>query len=274
MDEFHLIIKRLGDWLEVAPHVPLTFAEPALSRSLRTPPQALLELVLVVRGRLPLTVGDRGALLGRNQLALVNAHFGNFGVLDDDVIYACVSFDIGDLPEFTDLAQSPLLLLSDLPRGRGMEQVFQRLCAAFHAPPTTANRWQLKASALALLAQLSDHAAVIPDSISRPRAGGQVRAALVDLSRGQGRSDLAIADIADRQGISHGHLCRLFHQQLGCSPSAYLLELRMRRAAGMLRRTSMAVKEVSHQVGFRDPLYFSRAFKAYAGKSPRAFRHG
>ena len=43
-------------------------------------------------------------------------------------------------------------------------------------------------------------------------------------------------------------------------------------AERLLRFTDATVGEVSHQAGFADPLYFSRAFKRHAGEPPVAYR--
>jgi AraC family transcriptional activator of pobA len=40
----------------------------------------------------------------------------------------------------------------------------------------------------------------------------------------------------------------------------------------LLRFTDLTVGEVAFRVGYDDPLYFSRAFKRYAGRAPQAYR--
>ncbi len=46
----------------------------------------------------------------------------------------------------------------------------------------------------------------------------------------------------------------------------------MLEAARLLRFTDLTVQEIGHRTGFRDPLYFSRAFKRHQGESPLAYR--
>ena len=46
----------------------------------------------------------------------------------------------------------------------------------------------------------------------------------------------------------------------------------MVEAARLLRFTDLTVGQIAAQVGFTDPLYFSRAFKRQRGESPQAFR--
>ena len=43
-------------------------------------------------------------------------------------------------------------------------------------------------------------------------------------------------------------------------------------AKRLLGTSPLPIHEIASQVGFADPLYFSRAFKAASGMSPRAYR--
>lgn len=46
----------------------------------------------------------------------------------------------------------------------------------------------------------------------------------------------------------------------------------MVEAMRLLRFTDRTVGEIAHAVGYSDPLYFSRAFKRFAGRAPQAYR--
>ena len=274
MDEFHHIVRRLGTWLRTAGEVPLVFADDEAAGLLRTPPQALLEFFQVRQGRIRLTVGDHSAVLAPGQLAVVNAHYGNFAALAPDVRYACVSFDLGRVPDLIDLASAPLLLVRPVAADAALAEAFRRLVAAFRAPESPVRGWRLTAEALGFLAHVAELGEG-DDGIAPPRdAGRMTRDAVAALSRRQAEPRLTIAAIAAELGVSHGHLCRVFQRRLGTTPGAWLTGLRLRRAAGLLARTDGLIKEVAHQVGFRDPLYFSRAFRAQHGCSPRAYRRG
>ena len=73
-------------------------------------------------------------------------------------------------------------------------------------------------------------------------------------------------------GLSHGRFVHLFKESVGVSPYAYVLELRLSRAAELLLSTNHSVAQVSYAVGFSDPLYFSRRFKKRYQLSPLTFR--
>ena len=71
---------------------------------------------------------------------------------------------------------------------------------------------------------------------------------------------------------SAGHLARLFRQQRGVSFTDYLRELRMQKAADLLRRTLLPVYRIAAGVGYEDPSRFAAHFRRRFGQTPRAFR--
>lgn len=79
-------------------------------------------------------------------------------------------------------------------------------------------------------------------------------------------------EIARAAHSSVSHLSALFSQRMGVAPMKYLENLRLQRAAEMLRFTNLGIKEVLLAVGYRDTAYFSNRFKQHTGQSPRAFR--
>jgi AraC-like DNA-binding protein/quercetin dioxygenase-like cupin family protein len=83
---------------------------------------------------------------------------------------------------------------------------------------------------------------------------------------------LAIADLARVAGMSETSLYRTFRQIMGRSPIDYLIRLRVDRAAQLLRREALRIKEVSEAVGFTDSNYFSRQFHQVMGSSPREYQ--
>ena len=78
----------------------------------------------------------------------------------------------------------------------------------------------------------------------------------------------AMRGLHERVGISRDHFRRAFTRQVGMSARRYLTHLRMRSARFYLRRSDLAVKEVAAAVGYVDPLYFSRHYRAFHGHPP------
>ncbi|MCS7301668.1 MAG: helix-turn-helix domain-containing protein [Fimbriimonadales bacterium] len=82
----------------------------------------------------------------------------------------------------------------------------------------------------------------------------------------------ALQKVSERLCVSPRQCQRLFRVAMGCSPSEYLTELRLRRAATLLASTSLSVSEIALEVGYLSLSHFSRVFRERFGKTPRAFR--
>ncbi len=85
-------------------------------------------------------------------------------------------------------------------------------------------------------------------------------------------NDIGINDIAHYVGISRSQLYRAFLEDFGISPHTYLQRYRINEACSLLRNPNYFIAEVAGSVGFNDPLYFSRVFKAIKGCSPSAYQ--
>jgi AraC-like DNA-binding protein len=72
--------------------------------------------------------------------------------------------------------------------------------------------------------------------------------------------------------VDPSHLCRLFQRFARCTPHAELTRRKMNHAASRLLTTPELVKTIAHEVGFEDPLHFSRAFRRHFGRGPLAFQ--
>lgn len=83
---------------------------------------------------------------------------------------------------------------------------------------------------------------------------------------------LTLAEMAAYAGLSESQLSHLFRQQIGHSPLAYFIRLKMQHACSLLATTRLSIKEIANAVGYEDAYYFSRLFKKYIGVSPSEFR--
>lgn len=73
--------------------------------------------------------------------------------------------------------------------------------------------------------------------------------------------------------ISYSHFRKLFREHLQRSPHDFLLSARMQRAADLLQRGGMSIKEVGIACNYDDLAQFSKVFKKQIGLSPRQFRN-
>jgi AraC family transcriptional regulator, transcriptional activator of pobA len=77
---------------------------------------------------------------------------------------------------------------------------------------------------------------------------------------------------ADELRVPAAALSRALTEATGRGTKEWVLDRVMLEAARLLRFTDMTVQQVALEVGYDDPLYFSRAFKRHFGESPMAYR--
>ena len=80
------------------------------------------------------------------------------------------------------------------------------------------------------------------------------------------------ASFAALANISESHYRALFKRQTGYAPMDYFIRLRMHKACQLLDTSNLNIKEVASAVGYEDPLYFSRVFKAVIEMTPSQYR--
>jgi signal transduction histidine kinase/DNA-binding response OmpR family regulator len=68
--------------------------------------------------------------------------------------------------------------------------------------------------------------------------------------------------------MSHSTLFRKLQALTNLSPSGFIRNIRLKRAAQLLREHYGNITEVSYEVGFSNPSYFSKCFKSLFGTSP------
>ncbi len=83
---------------------------------------------------------------------------------------------------------------------------------------------------------------------------------------------LSLADIAGRVNLSESRVSHLFKDATGKSVHRYIADLRIAAAKEFLSSTGFSIARIGEMVGFEDPLYFSRVFRAAVGVSPTDYR--
>ena len=80
---------------------------------------------------------------------------------------------------------------------------------------------------------------------------------------------LVIQELAAQFGINYSYLSAVFRKRYGISLNEYINSERIHRAAELMRsQQEWKFKDIAEMVGFPDPYYFSRVFKAVMGVSP------
>lgn len=116
---------------------------------------------------------------------------------------------------------------------------------------------------------LSKHQELLP---RRDHSPAEVAEYIMAYLRQNYAQDVDFASIAAQYGFSSAYLSKIFKDYANISPGKYLIDQRMRVAKKLLRDTDFPVKIIAEQVGYPDPLHFSKSFKSATGQSPAQYR--
>ncbi|MGF9700287.1 AraC family transcriptional regulator [Paenibacillus sp. MABNR03] len=84
---------------------------------------------------------------------------------------------------------------------------------------------------------------------------------------------VTLKELAAQAQLSAPHYSQLFKQATGHSPIDYFLRLKIQHSCRYLDFTDWTVKQISSELGFKDPYYFSRLFSKMMGRSPTEYRN-
>jgi AraC family transcriptional regulator len=84
--------------------------------------------------------------------------------------------------------------------------------------------------------------------------------------------NLSLADVARQAHASVFHFSRIFKQFTHQSPYQYLMDVRLKHAAMLLRNTSLSITEICFSSGFNSFSHFISTFTRRYGQSPSKFR--
>ncbi|MEU0275676.1 helix-turn-helix domain-containing protein [Streptomyces sp. NPDC006307] len=84
--------------------------------------------------------------------------------------------------------------------------------------------------------------------------------------------DLSAAALAARMCLSERHFARVFTQETGTTPAAYVEALRVEAARRLLETTDQSLEEIARTTGLRSVETLHRAFRRQIATSPAAYR--
>lgn len=85
-------------------------------------------------------------------------------------------------------------------------------------------------------------------------------------------SPLPLEEIAKAANITPNYLSHAFKRETGSSVLKYITEKRCKKAALLLRTSTLTVQDISLHVGYPDNNYFVKVFKSQYHMSPTAYR--
>ena len=87
-----------------------------------------------------------------------------------------------------------------------------------------------------------------------------------------GDSELRVDDMASQLRMSRTVFYERIKEIADMAPADFLRHVRMQRAEELIKGTREPFSQISYQVGFTDPKYFSKCFKKHTGMSPSEYR--
>lgn len=227
--------------------------------------------VLEGNGRQLLPVGTQELREGDVVLARPQDRHALQGVSPDGMRFVNVAFPAKTWRNFTDIVRlpdttgvEPPLWRLDAADSERAQWVFRRVLDRFHHGPTMLDALRFWTDLVELLCLDRTATDVQPGPAWLVRARTEMQRA-EHLREGVPRM-LSIAT------VSAAHLSRSMREHYGTTPTAFVTELRLQRAAELLGTTSDPVTEIAHRCGFSSQSYFTRCFRDAYGVPPKEYR--
>lgn len=112
----------------------------------------------------------------------------------------------------------------------------------------------------------------VRDTISGRRYSDIIEIAKDQIRKTYMSDEISLNTIAAEVGMSPSYFSSIFSKEMGKTFVEYLTEIRMDRAKELLMCSSMKTSEIGHEVGYKDPHYFSYIFKKTQNCTPKEFR--
>ena len=84
-------------------------------------------------------------------------------------------------------------------------------------------------------------------------------------------SELSVEELGSKMGMSRVQLYRKIKALTNYSPVELLRIARLKKAASLLASSEKTISEITYEVGFTSPSYFTKCYKEYFGESPTDF---
>jgi AraC-like DNA-binding protein len=118
---------------------------------------------------------------------------------------------------------------------------------------------------------LARHTYAPPTMVRAGQEENRIRR-VIDYLHAHCGEDLDVSTLAAIACLSPYHFIRVFARQTGLTPHAWLMQLRVRKAAVLLNQ-GLPIAEVAVQTGFSDQSHLNRMFKRCLGFTPGQLRN-
>ena len=119
---------------------------------------------------------------------------------------------------------------------------------------------------------LLDHVIELRNTLRGRRYSDIIRTARKRIEQDYMSEDISLNTVAAEVCMSPSYFSSVFSKEMGKTFIEYLTEVRMEKAKQYLVCSSMKTSEISYEVGYKDPHYFSYIFKKTQGCTPKEYR--
>lgn len=84
--------------------------------------------------------------------------------------------------------------------------------------------------------------------------------------------DISLDTLAKKVGLSPIYISKIFKERLGVNYIDFLTECRIRKAKKLMNDPEKSIKEITYEIGYHEPNYFSKVFKKMCGTSPKEYQ--
>ena len=233
----------------------------------------MAQLFLIVAGGVAAKVDGRSNALKSGDFLFVPARIVHEFTFEPDTVGRVISFPMSVVNSLGPRSQDILATLSKPSAGVAEAALLHLVEHLAETAEGTSRFRSQRAVGLAhsVLALVAETAALEDDA--RSHANGNLKLEALDrlihdhMSEGWSASDYGRA-----LNVTTGHLSRLCRNAAGVGAAAYIEQTIMEEACRMLAFTQLPIAEIGYRLGFHDPSYFSKRFRAVRGGTPTVYR--
>lgn len=222
---------------------------------------------------------------GKEGMALVQNNVVNL-VIVDQMMPVMDGFDfVREMKRSTATADIPIIMLTAKDDSDSEMQSIRLGVDLFVPKPFDFRKLQLQVMRLIKrtksvqtavgIRQMVEHGTAVPETEADTHAASAdelfMKRLLDTIDANMEKEGFNISQLADALGIDQKQLYRKVKQFTGNTPVAFLRQMRLKKAAELLKQERFSVSEVMYMVGMTNSSYFSKCFIAEYGVSPKAF---